>query len=82
MSGVRVKFLGVNDDVTTCECCGRSGLKKTVVLDIGDGNLVHYGTQCAANKLRFGHQYGAKSSVGRLMRNFSWRGDSVFLAAE
>lgn len=48
-----VKILGINDDVTTCECCGRAGLKKTVVLDM-DGSQVHYGTQCAAKTLRFG----------------------------
>lgn len=48
-----VKILGINDDVTTCECCGRAGLKKTVVLDM-NGSQVHYGMQCAAKSLRFG----------------------------
>lgn len=49
------KLLGINDDVTTCECCGKSGLKKTVVIELGDcGSMVHYGTQCAAKLLRFG----------------------------
>lgn len=58
-----VKVLGVNDDVTTCECCGRTGLKKTVVLDV-EGSQLHYGTQCAAKKLRFG--MGAKYSAHKI----------------
>ena len=50
-----VKLLGINDDVTTCECCGKSGLKKTVVIELGDcGSVVHYGTQCASKLLQFG----------------------------
>ena len=60
-----VKILGINDDVTTCECCGRAGLKKTVVLELGDcGSQVHYGTQCAAKTLRFGA--GAKLTATKL----------------
>jgi hypothetical protein len=45
-----VKILGINDDVTTCECCGKSNLKKTVVLNITDA-IVHYGVNCAARRL-------------------------------
>lgn len=55
-----VKLLGINDDVTTCECCGRAGLKSTVVLEI-DGSQFHYGSQCASKALRFGQ--GAKRSA-------------------
>lgn len=51
------RFLGYTDDVTTCECCGRTGLKvviRLVHLDIDgtpDGDAVHYGTACAARAL-------------------------------
>ena len=41
------KILGINDEVTTCECCGKSGLKRTVVLGSDSGEL-RYGTACAA----------------------------------
>lgn len=62
----RVKLLGINDDVTTCECCGRAGLKKTVVLELDDcGSQVHFGTDCAARALRFGA--GAKMSRTKLV---------------
>src|SRR6185369_5700834 len=33
------KFLGTTDEVTTCECCGRSNLKGTVALELEDGGL-------------------------------------------
>lgn len=47
-----MKILGINDDVTTCECCGRAGLKKTVVLESFDGlQRVHFGSQCAAKAI-------------------------------
>lgn len=45
-----MRVLGINDEVTTCECCGKSNLKRTVVLSTGEGE-VHYGTECAARAL-------------------------------
>jgi hypothetical protein len=42
-----MRILGINDDVTTCECCGKSGLKCTIVLTNDEGE-VHYGRDCAA----------------------------------
>ena len=44
---------GANDEVTTCSCCGRANLKKTVILETldGDGNgtglIERFGTDCA-----------------------------------
>ena len=52
--------LGANADETTCHCCGRQGLKLTVALAVLDdesnqtGEVVRYGTGCAATALRFG----------------------------
>ncbi len=54
-----MKILGINDDVTVCECCGKKNLKKTVVLD-RDGEVLHYGTDCAAAAL-----HGSKGSKNR-----------------
>lgn len=47
------RILGTSDDVTVCECCGRSDLKSTVVLAALDaGGVVaaetYYGSSCAA----------------------------------
>jgi hypothetical protein len=46
--------LGIDEDFDTCECCGRSGLKKTIVMGIrqaegGDTEIVgRFGCVCAA----------------------------------
>ncbi|MEU1273636.1 hypothetical protein [Streptomyces sp. NPDC005799] len=54
------KIKGISDDRTQCDCCGLSGLKRTVALMPldADGNengtaedVVHYGTSCAAKAL-------------------------------
>lgn len=41
-----MKILGTNDAVNACECCGKSGLKFTVMVNIG-GEVLHYGSTCA-----------------------------------
>lgn len=40
-------FLGITDEITVCDCCGKSNLKSTVVFDVA-GDIVHYGSTCAA----------------------------------
>lgn len=46
-----MKLLGTTDETTTCECCGKPNLKKTVVLETEDGGEVRYGVDCAAKAL-------------------------------
>lgn len=43
----RFVFLGVTDEVNSCDCCGKSNLKSTVAFDV-TGEIVHYGSTCAA----------------------------------
>ena len=50
------KILGITDEVTTCDCCGRSNLKCTVGLETPDGATVYYGRDCAGRAV-----YGRKS---------------------
>lgn len=45
------RIIGINDEVTTCECCGRSNLKCTVVLTDGEQE-VRFGRDCAAKATR------------------------------
>jgi len=40
------KILGTSNDRTECDCCGRTGLKRTVALDYGT-EVRYYGTECA-----------------------------------
>ena len=41
------KAIGTDDAVNTCDCCGRTNLKFTVVMELDDGEIVHYGQVCA-----------------------------------
>lgn len=50
-AGQSVVFLGTTDEVSTCDCCGRSELKSTVALSIDGGDAVYYGVVCAARTL-------------------------------
>lgn len=45
------KLLGITDERTTCDCCGKTNLKRVAVIDLGEGNIVYYGRDCAAKKL-------------------------------
>lgn len=40
------KIFGIDDAVNTCDCCGKTGLKSTVMVDV-DGEVLHYGSVCA-----------------------------------
>lgn len=55
MTGTRVfRARGVNDEVTICQCCSRTDLKRTVALEVldpdgnGTGEILRFGTDCAA----------------------------------
>ena len=42
------KILGINDEVTICECCGRNDLKATIIIGDADNNIIgRYGAVCA-----------------------------------
>jgi ribosome-binding protein aMBF1 (putative translation factor) len=41
-----MKILGLTDEITTCSCCGRTGLKCTVAIET-EGEVVYYGRTCA-----------------------------------
>lgn len=44
----RFEVLGISDEVTACDCCGKSNLKRTVCIqDNETGDLKHFGTTCA-----------------------------------
>ncbi len=42
------RALGTDDSITTCDCCGRSGLKFTVTMELDNGSIAHYGQVCAS----------------------------------
>lgn len=54
-----VKLLGVSDENTACDCCGKTNLKLTVAIEM-NGSVVYYGRDCAAKTFR-------------VMRSGSWK---------
>lgn len=45
----RYTVAGITDERSTCDCCGKSGLKRVVVLlDLDTCDFVFFGTTCAA----------------------------------
>lgn len=40
--------LYITDEITTCDCCGKSNLKATVAMQLDCGGILHYGRTCAA----------------------------------
>lgn len=47
------KILGITDDTTVCEHCGKKNLKRVVVLEnITTGEIVRMGTDCAARAMK------------------------------
>lgn len=57
----KFRIMGCNDDFDTCDCCGKTGLKRVVMLAPvdPDGNLEGdpspYGTSCAAKLLGYAY---------------------------
>lgn len=47
-----IKVLGINDDTDTCECCGRTGLKRVVWLERDESGPFAAGVDCAGKILR------------------------------
>jgi hypothetical protein len=52
----RYRYVGITDENTVCDYCGKSELKKTIVLyvldaDDNDDEIVYFGSTCAAKVL-------------------------------
>lgn len=40
------KILSTDDAVNTCDCCGKTGLRFTFVVETEEGEILHYGSTC------------------------------------
>ena len=79
------RFLGITDEVTTCGCCGRANLKRTIALSLdGDSEAVYFGSNCAERALG-GRGYSVKGAeitrraekVDELKRRAAWLTDGL-----
>ena len=48
---MRYEAVGVTDERDTCDICGKTGLKRVVVLRDDEGEYIYAGTTCAAKPL-------------------------------
>lgn len=61
-----MKYVGVTDEITVCECCNKSNLKKAVVLQ-QEGEYKFFGMTCAARALGYNSTpSGTKTILERL----------------
>ena len=57
-----MKIIGLTDTVNICECCGKSGLARTVCFESNDGDLSFIGTTCSTKYAKkHGLNYGLKA---------------------
>lgn len=50
---LRYTYEGTSDEVTTCDCCGKTDLKSTVAIhDDEQGETLFFGSTCAARALK------------------------------
>ena len=83
-----LRLVGITDIISTCDCCGRQNLKRTVLLTTSEDRFPDkdeckaYGTQCAATALKNAGTPGFKSYqsdavIQRLARDaqHSWNSD-------
>jgi hypothetical protein len=47
----RYTVRGISDK-TECDVCGKTNLKMTIVIESESGEMLHYGSDCAARTLR------------------------------
>lgn len=41
-----MKVLGYTDEITACDCCGKSNLRGTFGVETDAGDVLHYGSVC------------------------------------
>lgn len=66
-------------DKTECDVCGKTNLKMTVVIEDEAGELLHYGSDCAARTLRqdyMGKRYPITREAAISMGRSAKRGES------
>lgn len=62
------KILGITDDFTACEKCGKTNLKRTVAISIDGADPVYYGTTCAAKAIAGNNYRGTVEDISALAK--------------
>lgn len=65
----RFRIKGVNDDRDTCDCCGKTGLKKVVwIEDLETQEIRAFGTSCATSPTK---AFGLTSEIKKATRVYA-----------
>ena len=72
------KLLGITDDSSVCECCGKTNLKRVAVLELADGSIVRFGRDCAAKKL--GKSFGVNIDSLVEIKNYIAKWETKYTA--
>jgi hypothetical protein len=69
-----MKVLGFSDEITVCDCCGKTNLSGTFGVETDAGDVLHYGSVCV-NKV-YGKKRGTAikfeaKAIGRL-QSVTW----------
>lgn len=63
----KLKVVGTTDEFTSCCCCGKENLKRTVVMQDSNGNYSFFGSSCAYGASK--HYQNSKARKYRLSSN-------------
>lgn len=79
----RFQVKGVNDERDTCECCGKTGLKRVVWIEDTETNEIKcFGTTCAIQPAKgFDCQKEIKTAVNRAVRDARDRQQAIWTFA-
>jgi hypothetical protein len=75
------RYIGITDECVECQCCGKSGLRSTVILAVLDADqntedVTYYGSTCAARAL------AVKGGSRAVLQSARWAHDKTLSNAE
>lgn len=75
------KTVAVTDQKTTCELCGKTGLRKTIVLVHGENGdqFIHVGSECAGKLLNL-PEHARTEQMKRIVRELEGQQAAAFQA--
>jgi len=72
----KYKVVGVNDDRSFCECCGKQGLKRVVWIENTETHDVkHFGTTCATSPDK---GFGVEKDIKEAVRKFENQQSAIY----
>jgi len=75
------RYIGITDECVECQCCGKTGLRSTVILAVLDADqnaedVTYYGSTCAARAL------AVKGGGRAVLQSARWAHEKTLTAAE